>query len=173
MEGKDIRERAKILKEFGIFEDLSEGQLEAIATILKEEVVPEGTTIIKESEKGDKLYILLEGSVEISRSLTLRLSKYDYGQREKLLSRMTAKDRVFFGETGLIGDSERMATVVATTRSRLLALDRKDFDIIVERDPELGYKVMKKICKELVEKLRSANEDILKLITALSIALHR
>jgi CRP-like cAMP-binding protein len=168
-----MKEKARILKEFEIFEDLSDEQLEAVSEVLWEEVVPEGTTIIRESEKGDTLYLLLEGSVEISRSITLRLSRYDYGRREKLLSRMTAKERVFFGETGLLEDSDRMATVVATTRCRLLALDRAGFEMLSERDPVLGYKVMRRICKTLVERLRGANEDILKLVTALSIALNR
>ena len=168
-----MKERARILKEFEIFEDLSDEQLEAVSEVLKEEVVPEGTEIIRESEKGDTLYLLLEGSVEISRSITLKLSRHDYGRREKLLSRMTANERVFFGETGLLGDSDRMATVVATTRCQLLVLDRAGFEMLSERDPVLGYKVMRKICKTLVERLRGANEDILKLITALSIALNR
>ncbi|MGE5371402.1 MAG: cyclic nucleotide-binding domain-containing protein [Solirubrobacterales bacterium] len=170
---KALTERITLLKDIRIFKDLSDKQIELVAGRLQEECMVQGTVIIKEFDRGDTMYLLWEGEVDISRTLTLRLSKYDYGQRDKVLTRLTAHNKLFFGETGLLDMGERTATVVAATRCRMLIFHKADFDDLVAQDPELGYKVVKHICEVVSERLRKANEDVLKLTTALSMALHR
>lgn len=161
------------LREFNIFGDLSDDQLARLSTKLTDCHFRKGEVIIKEFDKGNNMFLLLKGDVDISRTLMLRLSKYDYGQRDKVLTRLSSTDRLFFGETGLLGMGDRTATVVAASDCRMMVLEKEDFDELVIEDPEMGYKIVKRICNALSLRLRKANEDVLKLTTALSIAVNR
>ena len=42
---------------------------------------------------------------------------------------------------------------------------------LFEKDPDFGYKVIRNIAQTLAERLEKANQDILKLTTAFSLAL--
>lgn len=161
----------EFLGEVPLFRGLTREQLERALDAMEKQDMAPGEVIIREGEPGDVLYVLLEGTVEVSKTLLLRVARYDYNEREKTLSRMEGEDRAFFGEMALFGGEPRSATVTALTRCRLLTLDRRAFERLGEEDPEMGYKILRNIVDVLCERLRKANQDVLKLTTALSIAL--
>jgi len=162
---------AEFLSEVPLFRGLTREQLERVLETMEERNFEPGEVIIREGEPGDVLYVLVEGKVEVSKTLLLRVTRYDYDEREKTLSHMEAKDRAFFGEMALFGEEPRSATVTALTPCKLLALDRRAFERLGDEDPEMGYKILRNIAGVLCERLRKANQDVLKLTTALSIAL--
>lgn len=163
--------KASLLSKFSIFEGLSYEQLEKISRIGEEVSFNKGETIVKEGESGDKMYLILEGEVEVSKTLTLRVSKSDFESREKTITRFSSKDHLFFGEMVLLGDSIRTATVSALTDCSLYSIKKEGFEALGEEYPVLGYKLVRNISKILCDYLKKANSDILKLTTALSIAL--
>ena len=130
-----------------------------------------GDTIIQEGSVEDTIFILLEGAVSVSQALLLKLGRSDYGQKEKTLIRLEANMRPCFGEMSLLEDVERSATVTSLTDAKVLVLGRARFNRLIEEDSTLGVAVLRNIACTVSGRLRKANQDVLKLTTALSLAL--
>ncbi len=105
-------EEMALLRSTRLFAPLPTPMLERLARNLIPIRVPEGAVVIRQGEVGDRYYAIVEGAVEViegTRSVT------------------TLGPGGSFGEIALLRDVPRTATVVATTASRLLALDRDEF----------------------------------------------
>jgi CRP/FNR family transcriptional regulator, cyclic AMP receptor protein len=98
-----------------------------------------GEFLFKEGEKGDSMYVLLEGAVDV----IVGGKTVEQSTRGALL-----------GEMALIDHSPRGATVVATEPSRLARVDERRFNFIVQQNPFFARHVM----KVLVDRLRHMNE---------------
>ena len=97
-----------------------------------------GEFLFRKGDKRDKMYVLLEGEVDI------RLGNY-------VLE--TAKEGAIIGEMALIDDSPRTANAVAKSACRLAQIDRGVFDFLVQQQPPFARHVM----KELADRLRHMN----------------
>ena len=64
----------------------------------------------------------------------------------------------FFGEMALLEDEVHSATAIATDHSRLLGFFRSDLQILIERKPALGNKILKNLSKVVCTRLRKTNE---------------
>ena len=85
---------------------------------------------------------------------------------------LTEKHYPFFREMALFLDKpERSATVKARKKCTLAMFEKKDLLNVFDNDADIGSKIYKNIATELVERLKKANKDILKLTTAFTLAL--
>jgi CRP/FNR family cyclic AMP-dependent transcriptional regulator len=169
---KDMEDE-KFLKSIPILRDLDEEEIQKLLQISRRVQFPRGSVILKEGEIGETLYIMEEGMVEISKTLAMRMGREDYQDREKILTRLSAQDHAIFGEVALFEQGKRTATVVAVTDCRMLEIARADFLGLAEENPRIGYKITRNIAELLCSRLRKADEDTIKLTTALSLALSR
>ena len=162
----------KILNEYSsLFADLTEDEFKAVSNIVGTKNVDSGHIIIKDGEEGDQTFLLEDGIVDVYKPLVIVASKHEFGTKEKSLIRMSGSDHCFFGETALLKGGPRTATVKTVTSCRLLVIERKDFNELCNQYPSIGYKVMKNIAIILTKYLNKSNEDVIKLTTALSLAL--
>lgn len=161
----------KILSSFSLFTGLTSGELKLIAKLIKPVHFPPGKTIIRENDIGDELYLLEEGVVDIHKTLTVVTSKQEFGTKERSFVRLTGDDHCFFGELALFGSKERSATVQAVNECRLMVIDTDDFLRLCSSEPRIGYVVVTNIAVILSDNLRKTNDDVIKLTTALSLAL--
>lgn len=139
-----------------------------------ERAFDKGEIIVKEDAKGEYMFILLDGEVQVSKSLTLRSADHGLDQRDKSLSRLSSADHAFFGEIALMDEnSTRTATVTTTKPSTIAIIKRDDFFHLAESDKEIGYVLVRNIARVLSNRLDKSNRDILKLTTALSLALEK
>ena len=162
------------LKKIPLFIGLSDNKLEMIKQIIKEKTVEAGSTIIKEGTKGTEMFILLDGEVEVSKSLLLKIAGRGMDQRDKSLIRLTGNDYAFFGEMALFDkDAERSASVIAKSNCVIAEITQEDFFKLAESDHEIGYHVLKNIVTIISNRLDKTTQDVLKLTTALSLALER
>ncbi|MHB2015869.1 MAG: cyclic nucleotide-binding domain-containing protein [Candidatus Xenobia bacterium] len=161
------------LKKVKLFRGLSDKQLEALAAIVKQQDVQSNSIIIQEGTEGDNMYILMEGKVQVSRSLTLKVGTRAFEERDKNLIILDGDMSPAFGEMSLIDRSPRSATVSSITPCRLLAIRKDDFEKLCERDYHFGFILFRNMAEDLSTIVRRNNQDILKLTTALSIALSR
>jgi CRP/FNR family transcriptional regulator, cyclic AMP receptor protein len=98
-----------------------------------------GEFLFKEGDRGDCMYVLLEGAVDvIIGGITVEQSA-----RGALL-----------GEMALIDHSPRGATVLATEPTSLVRVDERRFNFIIQQNPFFARHVM----KVLVDRLRHMNE---------------
>lgn len=164
---------AAALGKVGILRDLTEAQLAKVLAIAEPLEVKAGTVIMREDEPGDEVFLFMEGRVDVSKNLTLKIGRTGFGRAEKSMTKLNAAQASVFGEMALFGTEPRSATVTAASDCLLYRIRREDFTALCDEDPELGLKVVRRIAAVLGARLRKGNEDILKLSTALSIALSK
>lgn len=164
----------QLLAKIPIFKGLKEEHLKIVKGIIEVKDFQENTTVIKEGETGDEIYILLDGEVEVSKTLVLKLPGSEIGQKEKSLTKLSSKSFPFFGEMVLFDEkAERTATVITKMPCKFAIIHKNDFIKLAEKNSEIGYVLYRNIAEVLAERLRKANNDILKLTTALSLILSK
>ncbi len=109
-----------VLQRVSIFAPVSAAVLESVARRLVQLDLPAGTVVIREGEPGDRFYVIVGGTLRVTRGGTT-------------LRDMSAGDS--FGEIALLRDVPRTATVVAVTDVELYALDREQFLAAVTGQP--------------------------------------
>ena len=97
-----------------------------------------GDFLFREGEKGNKMYVLLEGDVDVFLG-------------DFVLE--TAGPGSLLGEMALIDDSPRTANAVAKTPAKLAQIDRRRFHFLVQQTPHFATHVM----KTLADRLRHMN----------------
>lgn len=142
------------LKELPLFQDLTISELEKIKNIAVQKKYRTEEVIIKENVKGEELYIIIGGSVRISKMI-----KDAEKQTFAIL-----KGGNFFGELSLLDGRAHSATVEAVEESEILIINKNDFDKLLETDPQGGFKVMKKIIIEISSLLRQMNDKFTDMI---------
>ena len=156
-----------LIKQAAIFQDLEQEELEKIAEISKEQKFKFGQTIFKEGEPGNRLYLISEGEVRISRDVP--------GSGEEALT--VLKKGACFGEMSVFDRSERSTdaiantdcTLVTITRSTdaiantdctLVTITRSDFEMLLDFERDLGYKVLWRVVRLLSDRLRITNDNL-------------
>ena len=140
-------EKVDLFKERG----LSAAEMKLLATFSTEEKFREGSMIFREGEKGDKLYIVLDGRV--------RISKFIPGVGEEALTVLDRGD--FFGEMALIDDKARSADAKAHDGdATVLSIDRATLNEILSMDPHASLQFLNLLCRMISRRLREINEKI-------------
>jgi NADH dehydrogenase len=86
-----------------------------------------GTTICREGDRGDWLYVVVNGEVQVSRSVP--------GQGDVPLTRLGPGD--CFGEIAMVRDAPRNATVTSLSSVDVVAIDREAFGTLFSSLPPL------------------------------------
>lgn len=131
-----------LLGAINLFESLAPADLEALSSRLEEVRFQAGDTIFQEGEPGGRLFLIQEGSVDIS-----------FGQGKELVRLANLVPGQYFGELSLFDGEPRSATARAARPCLLLALDRKDFMEFTAKHPQATVSVM----GELAQRLRQTN----------------
>ena len=105
----------------------------------------DGEIIIKQGTKGNCLYVIQDGRVEvIHESPEGDVKVAELGKAE------------FFGEMGLFEEDLRSCTVRAMGDAKILTIDKRNFFKSIHRDSSLAYRLLEKMSA----RLREANEKI-------------
>jgi len=97
-----------------------------------------GDVLFKEGERGDAMFVLLEGTMDIMVG-------------GKVVE--NSKRGAIIGEMALIDQSPRGATAVARGPVRLAKVDQRRFHFLIQQNPFFATHVM----KELADRLRQMN----------------
>jgi CRP/FNR family cyclic AMP-dependent transcriptional regulator len=170
MPKKKNNERA-ILKNINILKDLTDSELDQVLEICTRKEVPKGEIIMDEGEVGETMYFFVDGVVDIKKALTLKIGRKGFENVEKSMIKLDSNIVSFFGEMAMIDNSPRSASVTAATDCLLYEIHREEFDALCKKSSTIGLKMMRRISQVLSKNVRKGNEDVMKLTTALSIAL--
>ncbi len=160
-----------LLKKITLFQDLEETEIKEVLKVAKPQTVPAGAVIIQEGDAGNSMYILCQGEVEITKRLGLVLDEET--PNERIIIRLKAEEGVCFGEMSLLEDEPRSATVTALTECFLMEMSRKDFMDLIRRNSDMGCKILLRLAQMLSKYLRKTNQDMVKMTSAMAIALGR
>jgi CRP-like cAMP-binding protein len=163
--------RSDLLSRYSILQGLTEEQLEVFADLLSEMKFSEDEPLMVEGDEGFCMYFLTKGSVKISQKLKLLSEEMAQQIRDKTLLTLKAAHYPAFGEMALIGEGVRTATVTCVEDCELLELHRDAFEMLLTKHHDIAVQLLLNISKTLSSRLAKANQDVLKLTTALSIAL--
>ncbi len=161
----------EILKKAPIFVGLDDQQLEKVLAVTRRVSWPAGQPIMREGDTGDTMCILLSGTVQVSKQVTLPSLDDEQEPQHKVLGRLDGKDSPCFGEMSILEDSVRSASVIPLAPCELLEIHGDDFSRLAESDYYIGYRVVRNIAKIVSARLRKNDRDLLKLTTVLSLAL--
>lgn len=109
-----------------------------------------GERIFKEGERGELMYILLKGAVDLKMKVE--------GGETVLKTVDTANE--FFGEMALLDDRPRSASAVATRLTQVLAVDQSTFENMILTNGKFALKII----KVLAERIRRSNDQVSDLI---------
>ena len=143
-------EVADLLKNVAIFKELDDDELVQVAEICKEEKFVSGEYIFHEGEHGNRLCLIVEGGVRISRDVP--------GSGEEALA--VLKPGSLFGEMAVFDRSERSTHAISNGGTTTLTIGRADFEMLLDFNRELAYKVLWSCVRLLSTRLRSTNDSL-------------
>jgi CRP/FNR family cyclic AMP-dependent transcriptional regulator len=161
-----------LLKETEIFKNLAPEQIRKVLRICRTVTFAENEIIMKEGEMGDRMYIILQGTVEVIKKLIMEgMDDEDTAGKNKVFTRLDAGRHAVFGEIALLEEFQRTATVRTVTGCTFYEIKKDDFLELADKDFELGYRILLNLSRIVSARLRKADEDTIKLTTVLSMIL--
>ncbi len=139
-----------LLRHVAIFTDLDDAELAAVAELCREEKFVSGEYIFHEGEAGNRLYLITEGEVRISRDVP--------GSGEEALA--VLKPGALFGEMAVFDRSERSTHAISNGGTTALTITRPDFEMLLDFNRELAYKVLWAVTRLLSKRLRQTNDSL-------------
>ncbi len=136
----------KLLLNVPIFSNLDEKQISFIATKMKNKKYSKSDIILMEDEVGDTFFIILEGSVKVTRD--------SEDGREVILAVLSSGN--FFGEISLLDGKTRSANAIALEKTSLMILKRNDFLQLLKEIPQISISLL----SELAKRIRKTDEQV-------------
>src|SRR6476619_1587627 len=127
-------EKVLVLKSLSVFRDTPETILADLAPIMQEEELEQGTSIFREGDPGDCMYIIYQGQVKIHKG-------------EKILAVLEEKE--VFGELSMLDKEKRSASATAKTDCILYKIDHEPFYELIDSRPEVAKGFIKILCQRL------------------------
>lgn len=119
-----------------LFRNLSAKQLAAVDALVTSVDVAAGRELIRQGEAGREFFLVVTGEAEVRRGDTV-IANRGPGS--------------FFGETALLLDQPRNASVVATTDMTIEVIDRQDFRRLLDQYPDLYAPLLEATTQRLAE----------------------
>ncbi len=142
-------ELTQVLQGVDLFEGLSADEIEQVARICSEKQFSKGQIITKEGERGDELFIITEGFVEVL-----------LGEKPSSAARVVVSlgSGQVLGEMALLDQGPRSASLRATSDPTILqVIQRINFEKLCQENTHIGYIVMRNLAADLSFKLRHRN----------------
>ena len=142
------------LKEMTLFKDFTEDELNMIAPVLSEEFYSKGNVIWEEGSSEQGLHIIDYGKV--------RVTKRTKEETKQILA--VLKKNNFYGELSLLDGRSHSAAIEALEDTKVLVLQRKDMEKLLEENPQMAYKIVREMTIAINEILREMNDKFMKLV---------
>jgi CRP-like cAMP-binding protein len=148
--GKAAPDTLTLLGKVNLFAGLPPLYLRRIQALGEVETHPTGTLIFAEGSAGDRVFLILEGKVRISRTVP--------GMGEEALAVLKAGD--YFGEMALIDDFPRSADARAHEDVRLFVISKEHLQDLLFVDRDLAYDLLWNFVRTLSGRLRETNDKM-------------
>ncbi|MDO8706686.1 MAG: Crp/Fnr family transcriptional regulator [Sulfuricaulis sp.] len=135
-----------MLENVPLFSGLRKQELVTIDQHTVAKTFPAHTTILREKEKSDSLYIILYGKVKVY------VSEKD--GNEVILNIQGRGD--FFGEMALLDDAPRSASVMTMEPTRLTIMTKAAFRECLAAHPDIAYALI----RMLTQRVRALTENV-------------
>lgn len=150
-----------LLEKVPLFGDIKDipGAIEEFASYTSTASFRAGDLIIKEGDKGDRMFILTQGKAAVYRNTA-------DGEGYKVVI-LSGDDHPFFGEGALLDEDGRTASIKAESDCRCVVLTRAAFDEFGGKSPHLALPIMKKVSRAVMRRVAKQGNDLVLLYNAL------
>lgn len=139
-----------VLREIPLFATLSNQSLESLRACSSVEHVDEGALIFSEGQRGDRMYVVLQGAVKLVRQIE--------GVGEEMLAVSRKGD--YFGELSVLDHSPRSADARSNEPSQLLTIRKAQLEELMFHDPDFTREFLWVLVQHLTVRLRENNEKL-------------
>ena len=137
--------------EVPLFASLPQNELDYLASTLRVLELAPGTILFREGDCGEHFYVISAGWMEVVKAL---------GTPEERLLGVWGPGE-FISEMSLMSlDALRTASVRAASPARLLELTRRDFEMLLGRQPALAYEMVQVLSARLADSHDAAIRDL-------------
>ncbi len=134
-----------VLARMPLFRPLSDREILRILQVTEVVSYKDGELVIREGDRGEELFIVLNGTVRVKR-----------GGAE--LTRLTQGDHV--GEMALVRSQPRSASVESVGDSELMLIRRTDFFEILRKEHQLAVKLLWQFLGVLADRLADTSREL-------------
>lgn len=138
----------ELLRRYPFFCCIDEESQRAVAMSGEELTCESGTLLFEESQTVESLYLLVEGSVDLS------YAAGDPSHTQLVVGEVNAGE--VFGISALIEPHHATATAHVASRSRILKFNARALSALCEADSRLGYALMRQAARIALERLHFA-----------------
>lgn len=115
------------LRQVPLFANLDHSQLDAIGRVATDLLIEKGRVLISEGEHAHELFVVVEGTVEVTR----------HGHHIADIGPGGVA-----GEMALLANTRRNSTVTAKTQVKIMHLDGRSFSALLDEVPQLAVKLL-------------------------------
>jgi hypothetical protein len=137
------------LRRIKILADLNDAQLSHLSDFMELQRIPQWTTVVRQGEPGDAMYLILEGELR---------ARVMVGDHETILSTFGPGD--FFGDMALFDHGPRSADVIANVDSSLLRISSVAFERLAKEAPALATPFLQATSRTLASRIRADNKRL-------------
>ncbi len=135
---------------FPLFRDLSSADLKIIAPLFHARTFSEGTTIVEQGEKADRLYLLTQGEVVI------RYKPYD--GESMTLNRI--RPGGVFGWSAVLGNPVYSSSVICSASCEVLQVFGDDLRDLQEQHPQTGHLILDRLAQAVSSRWVDAQQQV-------------
>ena len=137
-----------------LFDSFNVDELSVLAKHMSYIHLRRGEYLFVEGDKGNFMGFVVRGVLEV-------IKKSEVGENI-VIARLTKGSSI--GEMALIDKSPRSATVVAKQPTIMVTLTERGFEILTEKSPSLGVKVIQKVARLLSLNMRRTSSRLADLL---------
>jgi CRP-like cAMP-binding protein len=141
-----------------LFQGLNETEIRQVAEIAQVKEFSPGEVIIRQGQRGQELWVLLEGKCDV-----IKLTGRDKPRGEAVLLAVLEANS-HFGEMSFFHSAPHSASVLAKTQVKLLRIARGDYEELIQEGCKAAYKLAYNTVQSLAERLRKMDEWVAELL---------
>lgn len=142
------------LKEITLFRELSDEDIEVVASVLEEAFYKKGSVVWEEGTPEQGLHIIDHGKVRVCRNTR-------EGHKQVLA---VLKDNNFYGELSILDGRMHSASVEAVEDTKVLVLHKSSMDKLLQENPQIAFNIVRVMTIEVCELLRVMNAKFMDMV---------
>ncbi len=143
----------EIIRRFANFSDFTDDEIKAMSILANEEHYDPGQFIFYEGEEADKMYLLLQGHVE------MMMNTDEMGARREVV--MTIQPNEIFGWSSLVEPYKLTSSARCATSVRAVAIAAPGLRALRAVSCAVGFRLMQRACQASSARLSATRVQLL------------
>jgi CRP-like cAMP-binding protein len=140
-----------VLKQCLFFKDLEKCDLQKVTSLCKSKDFDIGMPIFQQGDQGDCLYVIVEGMVDLQRSVTLS------GRVGEVVIEKLGRNRVLGCWSTLLNEPHiLMSSAVCQKPTKVIVLKGSELRHLMEKEAALGFNILERLCFLLRDRIEHA-----------------